>query len=358
LGYVALSEARDELLRLARADSGLSDVRESALAPSPQVQLDIDRAKANALGVGFTDIGAALATAVGSTYINDFPNQGRMQRVVVQAQGDQRSQVDDLLAMTVRNSAGQMLPLAAVVRAHWSSGPVQLTRYNGYPSINLSGSAASGRTTGQAMQRMEQLVATLPAGIGLEWTGLSQQEQLSGSQAPLLLGLALLVVFLCLAALYESWSIPAVVVLVIPLGVIGATLAVTLRGMPNDVFFKVGLITTIGLAAKNAILIVDVARHLYATGHSLIDAATHAARLRLRPIVMTSLAFILGVVPLVFATGAGSAALQAIGTGVIGGMITATVAVVFVPLFYVVIVGRTSRASASVQHPAPTAADL
>jgi multidrug efflux pump len=356
LGYVALSEARDELLRLARADAGLSDVRESALAPSPQVQLDIDRAKANALGVSFNDIGAALATAVGSTYINDFPNQGRMQRVVVQAQGDQRSQVEDVLAMTVRNSAGHMLPLAAVVRAHWASGPVQLTRYNGYPAINISGAAAGGRTTGQAMQRMEQLVGTLPAGIGLEWTGLSQQEQLSGSQAPLLLGLALLVVFLCLAALYESWSIPAAVVLVIPLGVIGATLAVTLRGMPNDVFFKVGLITTIGLAAKNAILIVDVARHLFASGHSLVDAAVQAARLRLRPIIMTSLAFILGVVPLVFASGAGSAALQAIGTGVIGGMITATVAVVFVPLFYVVIVGRTSWAPGSVLQTAPTAA--
>ena len=356
LGYAALIEARGQLLRLAGKDPGLSDVRENALAQSPQVQLEVDRIKANALGVGFAEIGAVLATAVGSTYVNDFPNQGRMQRVVVQAQGDQRSQVEDLLDITVRNSGGKMVPLSAVVQAHWISGPVQLTRYNGYPAVNVSGTASSGHTTGQAMQRMEQLVATLPAGIGLEWTGLSRQEQLSGSQAPLLLGLALLVVFLCLAALYESWSIPAAVMLVIPLGVIGATLAVTLRGMPNDVFFKVGLITTIGLAAKNAILIVDVARHLHATGLSLADAAAQATRLRLRPIIMTSLAFILGVVPLVFASGAGSAALQAIGTGVIGGMICATLAVVFVPLFYVVIMGRARRAPAPVKDSSTAAA--
>ncbi len=356
LGYAALIDARDQLLRLARQDPGMSDVRENALAQSPQVQLEIDRTRANALGVGFADIGALLATAVGSTYVNDFPNQGRMQRVVVQAQGDQRSQVEDVLNITVRNSVGKMLPLAAVVQVHWKSGPMQLTRYNGYPAVNISGSAASGRTTGQAMQRMEQLVATLPAGIGLEWTGLSRQEQLSGSQAPWLLGLALLVVFLCLAALYESWSIPAAVVLIIPLGVIGATLAVTLRGMPNDVFFKVGLITTMGLAAKNAILIVDVARHLHGTGQSLADAAIQAARLRLRPIIMTSLAFILGVVPLVFASGAGSAALQAIGTGVIGGMISATVAVVFVPLFYVSIVGWGSRGATPAEDSSPAVA--
>lgn len=256
-----------------------------------------------------------------------------MQRVVVQAEGDQRSQVADLLKIHVRNSNGKMVPLSAFVQAKWTQGPAQLTRYNGYPAISISGEPTPGHSTGEAMAEIERLVAQGPAGLGQEWTGLSLQERLSGSQAPILLGLSLLIVFLCLAALYESWSIPTSVLLVVPLGVLGAVLAVTLRGMPNDVFFKVGLITIIGLSAKNAILIIEFAKSLYDEGHDLIDATLQAARLRLRPIVMTSLAFILGVVPLAIATGASSASQQAIGTGVIGGMITATLAVVFVPVF-------------------------
>ncbi|AZC18136.1 efflux RND transporter permease subunit [Pseudomonas sp. CMR5c] len=345
VGHEALMQARTELLQAAQKSPILANVRENALAEAPQVQLAIDRKQANALGVSFGDIGSLLSTALGSAYINDFPNQGRMQRVVIQAEGDQRSQVEDLLRLNVRNSAGKMVPLSSFVSASWKMGPAQLTRYNGYPAVDVSGEPAAGRSTGEAMQEIERLVAQLPNGLGLEWTGLSLQERLSGSQAPLLLGLSLLIVFLCLAALYESWSIPASVLLVVPLGVLGAVLAVTLRGMPNDVFFKVGLITIIGLSAKNAILIIEFAKSLYDEGHDLLDATLQAARLRLRPIVMTSLAFILGVVPLAIATGASSASQQAIGTGVIGGMITATLAVIFVPVFFVVVMKLVKRNS-------------
>ncbi|SDY34651.1 efflux RND transporter permease subunit [Pseudomonas sp. NFIX28] len=337
LGHAALMEARTELLAAAEKSPILTNVRESALAEAPQVHLEVDRKQANALGVSFADIGNVLSTAVGSSYINDFPNQGRMQRVVVQAEGDRRSQVEDLLKIHVRNNLGKMVPLSAFAEARWTQGPTQLTRYNGYPAISISGEPTPGHSTGEAMAEIERLVSQLPPGLGQEWTGLSLQERLSGSQAPLLLALSLLIVFLCLAALYESWSIPTSVLLVVPLGVLGAVLAVTLRGMPNDVFFKVGLITIIGLSAKNAILIIEFAKSLYDEGHDLVDATVQAARLRLRPIVMTSLAFILGVVPLAIASGASSASQQAIGTGVIGGMITATLAVVFVPVFFVVV---------------------
>lgn len=343
MGHEALMAARDELLAGAHKSKLLANVRESSLAESPQVQLEIDRRQANALGVSFADIGSVLDVAVGSSYVNDFPNQGRMQRVVVQAEGDQRSQVEDLLKIHVRNNSGKMVPLGAFVQARWVSGPVQLTRYNGYPAVAISGEPAAGYSSGEAMAEIERLVAQLPAGAGLEWTGLSLQERLSGSQAPLLMALSLLVVFLCLAALYESWSIPTAVLLVVPLGVLGAVLAVTLRGMPNDVFFKVGLITLIGLSAKNAILIIEFAKDLVDQGIDAADAAVQAARLRLRPIVMTSLAFILGVVPLAIASGASSASQQAIGTGVIGGMLSATLAVVFVPVFFVVVMRLAGR---------------
>ncbi|MDF0731776.1 efflux RND transporter permease subunit [Pseudomonas entomophila] len=352
MGHEALMAARDELLANARKSKVLANVREASLAESPQVQLEVDRRQANALGVSFADIGAVLNTAVGSNYVNDFPNQGRMQRVVVQAEGDQRSQVEDLLKIHVRNSSGKMVPLNAFVQARWLSGPVQLTRYNGYPAVSISGEPAAGFSSGEAMAEIQRLVDQLPAGAGLEWTGLSLQERLSGSQAPLLIALSLLVVFLCLAALYESWSIPTAVLLVVPLGVLGAVLAVTLRGMPNDVFFKVGLITLIGLSAKNAILIIEFAKHLVDQGVDAKDAAQQAARLRLRPIVMTSLAFILGVVPLAIASGASSASQQAIGTGVIGGMLSATLAVVFVPVFFVVVMRLTGQGRAKAALPA------
>ncbi|MGG5291833.1 multidrug efflux RND transporter permease subunit [Pseudomonas shirazensis] len=349
LGHAQLMAARDQLLAEAGKSKLLVNVRESSLAESPQIQLEIDRRQANALGISFADIGSVLDTAVGSSYVNDFPNQGRMQRVVVQAEGDQRSQVEDLLKIHVRNDSGKMVPLAAFVQAKWVTGPVQLTRYNGYPAVSISGEPAPGYSSGDAMDEMQRLVDQLPAGTALEWTGLSLQERLSGSQAPLLLALSLLIVFLCLAALYESWSIPTAVLLVVPLGVLGAVLAVTLRGMPNDVFFKVGLITLIGLSAKNAILIIEFAKSLVDQGHDPVDAAVQAARLRLRPIVMTSLAFILGVVPLAIASGASSASQQAIGTGVIGGMLSATLAVVFVPVFFVVVMRLAGRRKAGVE---------
>jgi multidrug efflux pump len=343
LGHKALMQARTALLEAAEKSPVLVNVRESSLAEAPQVKLIVDRKQANAMGVSFADIGSVLSTAVGSAYINDFPNLGRMQRVVVQAEGDHRSQVADLLNMHVRNTTGKMVPLAAFVRAEWTLGPTQLTRYNGYPAVSISGEPAAGHSSGEAMAEIGRLVAQGPSGLGHEWTGLALQERLSANQAPLLLGLSLLIVFLCLAALYESWSIPTSVLLVVPLGVLGAVLAVSLRGMPNDVFFKVGLITIIGLSAKNAILIIEFAKHLYDEGHDLIESTVQAARMRLRPIVMTSLAFILGVVPLAIASGASSASQQAIGTGVIGGMIAAMLAVVFVPVFFVVVMKRVGR---------------
>ncbi len=342
-GYDALTRARDELLSKAAASPLLQNVREASLAEAPQVNIEVDRQQANAMGISFSDIANVLSTSLGSAYVNDFPNKGRMQQVIVQSEGDRRQQVDDLLRLEVKNRQGRMVPVSAFAKAVWSRGPAQLNRYNGYPAVSLSGEPSAGRSTGEAMEELERLASALPTGFALEWTGLSLQERVSGGQAPLLLALSMLVVFLCLAALYESWAIPVAVLLVVPLGILGAVLAVTLRGMPNDVFFKVGLITIIGLSAKNAILIIEFAKTLHDQGMGRVEASIQAARLRLRPIVMTSLAFILGVVPLVFATGASSESQQAIGTGVIGGMLTATLAVIFVPVFFVLVMGLVER---------------
>jgi len=338
VGHEALLAARNQLLGMAGKSQVVQGVRPDGLEPTPQLQLSIDRDKANALGVAFSDINTTLSTSLGSAYVNDFPNQGRQQRVVVQADIPQRMQPEDLLKLYVRNTKGDMVPFSAFTSSKWIVGPVQLFRYNGYPSMRISGNAAPGRSTGEAMEEMERLVAQLPQGIGMEWTGQSLEEKTSGAQAPALFLLSLLAVFLVLAALYESTTIPVAVLLVVPLGVLGALLGATMRGMPNDVYFKVGLIAIIGLSAKNAILIVEFAKDLQAQGKSLIDATLEAVHLRFRPIIMTSLAFILGVLPLVIATGAGSASQRAIGTGVMGGMITATVLAVFlVPVFFVVI---------------------
>jgi multidrug efflux pump len=313
-------------------------VRPDGLEDAPQLQIDIDRDKANALGVGFDAISAAIGTALGSTYVNDFPNAGRLQRVVVQADATARMQPEDVLRITVLNSKGQAVPMSAFATTKWVSGPMQTVRYNGYSAMRISGSAAPGVSTGEAMAEMEALAAKLPQGFGFEWTGQSREEKLAGSQAMILYGFAILAVFLALAALYESWSIPLAVVLVVPLGVLGVLLATLLRGYSNDVYFQVGLITIIGLSAKNAILIIEFAKDLQAQGKGVIEAALAAAHLRFRPIVMTSLAFTLGVLPLFLASGAGSASQRAIGTGVIGGMLTGTVlAVVFVPIFFVVV---------------------
>jgi multidrug efflux pump len=338
LGHDALLAARNQLLGLASKSTVLKGVRPEGLEDTPQLQLEIDRDKANALGLTFTDINSTLSNAIGSAYLNDFPNQGRQQRVILQADAPQRLQPEDLLQLYVRNSQSNMVPFSSFTSSHWITGPVQLVRYNGYPAMKISGDAAPGRSTGEAMAEMEKLVAQLPAGFGFEWTGGSLEEKTSGSQAPALFTLSLIAVFLVLAALYESSSIPLSVLLVVPLGILGALLGATLRGMPDDVYFKVGLIAIIGLSAKNAILIIEFAKDLQAQGKSLIDATLEAVHLRFRPIIMTSLAFILGVLPLVIATGAGSASQRAIGTGVMGGMITATVLAVFlVPVFFVVV---------------------
>jgi multidrug efflux pump len=337
-GHEALVAARNQLLGLAAKSALLTQVRPDGLDDAPQLQIDIDRDKAQALGVGFEAINSALSTALGSAYVNDFPNAGRLQRVVVQADAPARMQPDDLLRLNAANAQGRPVPLAAFASTRWVTGPMQTVRYNGYPAMRIGGSAAPGYSTGDAMAEMERLAAQLPAGFGFEWTGQSREEKLAGSRAMILYGFAILSVFLCLAALYESWSIPLSVVLVVPLGVLGVVLATLLRGYANDVYFQVGLVTIIGLSAKNAILIIEFAKDLQAQGKSAIDAALEAAHLRFRPIVMTSMAFILGVLPLFLASGAGSASQRAIGTGVIGGMLTAvTLAVIFVPLFFVVV---------------------
>ena len=338
VGHAGLVAARNQMLGMASQSKVLTGVRPEGLEDAPQLELDIDRDKANALGVSFADINSVLSTSLGSSYVNDFPNQGRQQRVIVQADAPQRLQPDDLGHLYARNAQGAMVPFSSFVSSRWITGPVQLIRYNGYPAMKISGAAATGFSTGDAMDEMEALVGKLPPGFGFEWTGQSLEEKTSGSQAPMLYALSLLAVFLVLAALYESTAIPVAVMLVVPLGILGALLGVTLRGMPNDVYFKVGMIAVVGLSAKNAILIIEFAKDLQAQGMSLIDATLEAVHLRFRPIIMTSLAFILGVLPLVLASGAGSAAQRAIGTGVMSGMITATVlAVFFVPVFFVVV---------------------
>ncbi len=337
-GHEALVAARNQLLGLASQSKLLTQVRPDGLEDAPQLQLDIDRDKAAALGVGFDSISAAIGTALGSAYINDFPNAGRLQRVVVQADAPARMQPEDLLKLNASNSRGEPVPLSAFATTRWVTGAMQTVRYNGYPAMRIGGEAAPGYSTGEAMAEMERLAAQLPQGYGYEWTGLSREEKLAGSQAFVLYGFAILAVFLCLAALYESWSIPFAVILVVPLGVLGVVLATLFRGYANDVYFQVGLITIIGLSAKNAILIIEFAKDLQAQGQSALEAALAAAHMRFRPILMTSLAFILGVMPLFLASGAGSASQRAIGTGVVGGMVTAVVlAVFFVPLFFVVV---------------------
>ncbi len=340
LGHDALLAARNQLLGMAAKSTVITQVRPDGLEDAPQLQLDIDRDKAQALGVGFDAINAVISTALGSAYINDFPNAGRLQRVVVQADAPARMQPDDLLRLGVLNARGQSVPFSAFASTRWIKGAMQTIRYNGYPAMRIGGSAAPGFSTGDAMAEMEKLAAQLPAGFGFEWTGLSREEKLAGSQSIILYSFAILAVFLCLAALYESWSIPLAVVLVVPLGVLGVLLATLLRGYANDVYFQVGLITIIGLSAKNAILIIEFVKDLQAQGKGLIESALAAAHLRFRPIVMTSMAFTLGVLPLALSTGAGSASQRVIGTGVMGGILTGTtLAVIFVPIFFVVVRG-------------------
>ena len=338
VGHAKLMEARNKFLELAAKSPILAGVRPNGLPDEPQYHLTIDDERARALGLSLTDINTTLSVAYGSSYVNDFIDRGRVKKVYVQGQPDSRMHAEDLDKWFVRNSSGQMVPFSAFASGQWVYGSPKLERYNGVSSTEILGTPAPGHSSGEAMAEVERIAQELPSGVDISFTGLSYEERLSGSQAPALYAISILVVFLCLAALYESWSIPIAVILVVPLGVIGALVATSLRGLSNDVFFQVGLLVTVGLAAKNAILIVEFAKELHEQGLSLFEAATQACRMRLRPIVMTSLAFILGVVPLTISSGAGSGSQHAIGTGVIGGMITATLLAVFwVPMFFVAV---------------------
>ncbi|WP_210557946.1 MULTISPECIES: efflux RND transporter permease subunit [unclassified Pseudomonas] len=338
IGHEKLMEARNQFLGMAAQSKVLYQVRPNGLNDEPQYHLEIDDEKAQALGLSLSDINSTLSISFGSSYVNDFIDRGRVKKVYVQGQAGARMSPEDLKKWYVRNSAGTMVPFSAFAKGEWIYGSPKLARYNGVEAMEVLGSPAPGYSTGEAMAEVEAIAKKLPAGVGISWTGLSYEERLSGSQAPALYALSLLMVFLCLAALYESWSIPIAVMLVVPLGIIGALMATSLRGLSNDVYFQVGLLTTIGLAAKNAILIVEFAKELHEQGRSLRDAAIEACRMRLRPIIMTSLAFVLGVVPLAISTGAGSGSQHAIGTGVIGGMLTATILAIFwVPLFFVTV---------------------
>jgi multidrug efflux pump len=338
LGHEALLAARNQFLGMAAQDKRLVGVRPNGQEDMAELTLDIDHAKAGALGVSVADINDTLSTAWGGSYINDFLDRGRIKKVYLQADAPARMTPEDLNKWYVRNQAGEMVPFSAFTTAHWTYGSPRLERYNGQPSMEILGQAAPGLSSGEAMAAAEEIIAKLPPGIGYEWSGTSYEERRSGSQAPALYALSLLVVFLCLAALYESWSVPFAVMLVVPLGVLGALLAATGRGLSNDIYFQVGLLATIGLSSKNAILIVEFAKAQMEEGKELVAATLEAVRMRLRPILMTSLAFGFGVLPLAIATGAGAGSQNAIGTGVLGGTIAATVlGIFFVPLFYVVI---------------------
>jgi hydrophobe/amphiphile efflux-1 (HAE1) family protein len=340
LGHDRLVQAQYQLLGMAAHDPLLAGVRPNGEADTPQITLEVDQAKAGALGLSLADVNTTLTAATGGIYINDFSDRGRVKRVYMQADAPFRMSPEDLGRFYVRSSSGEMAPFSAFSTSHWQIGPAQLQRYNGLDSMDIQGQSAPGKSSGAAMNEMESLVAKLPKGVGFEWTGQSLQEKLSGSQAPMLYALSILVVFMCLAGLYESVSIPVAILLVIPLGVVGALLAATLRGFYNDVYFQVGLLTTIGLSAKNAILIVEFAVDAEKHGKTPLEAAIIASRQRLRPILMTSIAFIAGVTPLAISTGAGAGGQNDIGTGVIGGMFTATVLAIFlVPFFFVAVRG-------------------
>jgi len=347
----AVMAARNQLLGLASHEPGLTQVRPNGLDDEPQYDFDIDWEKASALGLSIADISNTLSAAWGSQYVNDFIDRGRIKRVFIEGDAPSRMLPQQLGDWYVRNSLGQMVPFSAFAHASWGFGSPKLERYNGVPSAEILGVPAAGLSTGQALDIMERLATKLPAGFGFEWTGLSFEERLSSSQAPALYAVSLIVVFLCLAALYESWSVPVAVMLVIPLGVVGAVIATSIRGLSNDVFFQVGLLTTVGLSAKNAILIVEFAEENYNRGMDLYDSTLRAAAQRLRPILMTSMAFIFGVLPLAISTGAGSGGQNAIGTTVIGGMLSATVlAIFFVPAFFIV-VRQTFKGGRSLERP-------
>ncbi len=342
-GYSALMQATDKLIADANASPVLQKVFVEGLPPAAQVNLMIDREKVGAFGVTFEDINNTISTNLGSNYVNDFPNRGRMQRVIVQAETGSRMSASDIMNYNVKNNRGQLVPFSSFATVEWAKGPTQIVGFNYYPSVRISGEARPGYTSGQAIAEMERLTGQLPRGFGFDWTGQSLQEKLSGSQAPFLLGLSALIVCLCLAALYESWTIPLAVLLAVPLGILGSVIAAMLRDLPNDVYFTVGLITIIGLGAKDAILIIEFAKDLRTQGKSLVEATLEACHMRFRPILMTCLAFIFGVVPMAIATGAGGASQQALGSGVIGGMLAIVLRLIFIPVLFVVVMRLFSR---------------
>jgi HAE1 family hydrophobic/amphiphilic exporter-1 len=338
LGHSTLMAARNQLLGMAAKDPRLTAVRPNGMEDVPQYRVDVDWGKAGALGVPITSIHTTLSAAFGSAYVNNFMQGGRVKRVFVQADAPHRMAPEDLEKLYLRNTAGKMSPYSSFASGHWTSASPRLERFNAFPSLNIWGAPAPGKSSGDAMQAMEEIVSKLPKGTGFDWTGLSYQERMASSQAPLLYAFSMVVIFLALAALYESWTIPISIMLVLPLGVIGGVLATSFRGLPNDVYFQIGLLTTLGLTTKNAILIVQYAMNKIHEGMGLVEATLEGAKLRFRPIVMTSLAFGFGVLPLALTTGAGAGAQNAIGTSVLGGMATGTfLAVFFIPLFYFVI---------------------
>jgi multidrug efflux pump len=356
VGHQTLTAARNQLLDMARKNPALTAVRPNGLDDTPQLQVDIDQARSGAMGLATADINATLSTALGGTYANDFIDRGRVKKVFVQADAPFRMTQGDLDQWYVRNADGQMAPFSSFGSSHWTIGSPKLERYNGLSAMELQGAPAAGGSSGSAMKAMETMAAKLPSGVGFEWTGLSQQERESGAQAPALYALSVVVVFLLLAALYESWSIPLSVIMVIPLGILGAVLATTLRGLSNDIYFQVAMLTTMGMASKNAILIVEFAKDLQAQGRGLVEATVEAVRIRLRPILMTSLAFIFGVLPLAISNGAGSGSQHAIGTGVIGGTLAAVALSIFlVPLFFVLV--QRTLGGVKDKEPEPAAVD-
>ncbi|GIU24962.1 multidrug efflux RND transporter permease subunit [Shewanella hafniensis] len=357
-GHEKLVAARNQLLGMAAQNPNLVGVRPNGQEDAPIYQLHVDHAKLSALGIEITNVNSVLATAWGGSYVNDFIDRGRVKKVYVQGDAQYRMQPGDLDTWYVRNNKGDMVPFSAFATGTWEYGSPRLERFNGLPSMNIQGATAPGFSTGAAMEIMEDLAKQLPPGFGVEWNGLSYEERLSGNQAPALYALSILVVFLVLAALYESWSVPFAVVLVVPLGIIGALIAMNGRGLPNDVFFQVGLLTTVGLATKNAILIVEFAKEFYEKGSGLVEATLHAVRVRLRPILMTSLAFGLGVVPLAISSGVGSGSQNAIGTAVLGGMMSSTfLGIFFVPLFFVIVERIFSKREKKAKEEKPSSAE-
>jgi multidrug efflux pump len=352
LGHAKLMEARNQLLGMAMKNPKLIAVRPNGQDDSPQFKLDIDDVRAGALGITLADINNVLSTAWGSTYVNDFIQNGRVKKVYLQADAKYRMLPEDINTWYVSNKNGQMVPFSAFAQAHWQYGSPRLERYNGIPSVEIMGQAAPGVSTGEAMAEMEKMAAQLPLGFGYEWTGLSYEEKQAGKQAPALYAISLLVVFLSVAALYESWTIPFVNLLMLPLGLVGAVTAVTLRVLPNDVYLQIGLLTTVGLSTKNAILIIQFIKEQLHQGHDLVEATLAAVKIRLRPVIMTSLAFFFGTLPLALTKGAGAAAQNAIGTAVTGGLLSATfIDLLFIPFFFVLV----SRLFSRKRHPAPAA---